>query len=614
MLRTRLYLGLLPLLVLFMAVGMAAMWICRELAQSVETRLVQTYRLMIGTYEMRDSAGRMTEALHQAQNGRVFEAKAGFAEFRSRFQRELMDQSFASAGSPRGAALAAVADSFDRLSAFGSETFDQGRGASLATYQQTEAAFFQTLKSLEELTARDYENIKNEQRRVTRIVHSSINVLAAALVGGILLSLFLSYRLARSLLQPIQMLTASAAALGEGQLDRDVPVSSRDEIGELARAFNTMAAKLRAYREATAAKVVQAQRTMEATLASTPDPLFIVDREGSVVVRNPAGEVLAERARFSSGFPPELAERLNEVLTSGNHFLPTAYDQVITFEVERTERHFLPRILAIGDQLTGFGGAAMILQDVTKFRLLDDAKSNLVGTVSHELKTPLTSLRMAIYLLLEKNIGGLTRSQQDLLETARDDADRLIRILNDILDLARLESGVASLNLRPVGVQGLLDDMVREIRPIVEAADQQVAVEIADGVETVCVDPDRIRHVFINLLANASKYSPSESTITLYARPDTGGYTRFGVRDRGPGIPEESVPYIFEKFYRVPGQKKKGAGLGLTIAREIVVGHGGTIACTSRVGEGSDFYFLIPGAEPGRTAEEEPALSTSLNE
>jgi signal transduction histidine kinase len=377
-----------------------------------------------------------------------------------------------------------------------------------------------------------------------------------------------------------------------------VPVTSRDEIGELARAFNTMAAKLRAYRDATTAKVVKAQRTMEATLASTPDPLFVVDRAGAVVVRNPAAELLEKQSEFGASFPEPISTRLKQVLTSGQHYIPTGYDQVIPVTAGREERYYLPRILAIGDELTGFGGAAMILQDVTKFRLLDDAKSNLVGTVSHELKTPLTSLRMAIYLLLEQNLGSVTRAQRELLETARDDSDRLLRILNDLLDLARLESGVASLNRREVLIPALLDDMVREIKPIVEDADQVVSIKVASQLTPIHVDPERIRHVFINLLANASKYSPSDSVITLYAESNEVGWIRFGVRDQGPGIPEESVPYIFEKFYRVPGQTKKGAGLGLTIAREIVVAHGGTIACTSRLGQGSDFYFLIPSERP----------------
>jgi signal transduction histidine kinase len=594
MLRTRLYIGLLPLLLLFMAAGMAAMMICRELAQSVEKRLVASYTLMLSGYTMRDAAGMITTAIHDAQNGRVMEAQSQFSEYKSRFQRNLMDQSFASAGTPRASAVARVADSFDRLVAFGTAVFENNAGSSMASYQQTEAAFFQTLKALEDLTQHDYEDLQAEQRRVSRIVRRSINILAAALVLGILLSLFLSYRLARSLLRPIQLLTVSATALGEGQLEKDVPVTSEDELGELARSFNIMAAKLRAYREASTAKVVKAQRTMEATLASTPDPLFVVDRDGQIVVRNPAAELLASRSEFGGGFPEPIAERLRQVLSSGTHFIPSGYDQVVTVEVDRTERHYLPRILAIGDELIGFGGAAMILQDVTKFRLLDDAKSNLVGTVSHELKTPLTSLRMAIYLLLEQNLGRLSRPQQELLETARDDADRLIRILNDILDLARLESGVASLNKRDVEVAPLLEDMVREIKPIIEAADQKVVISVEPGISTIHIDPERLRHVFINLLTNASKYSPAEATITLHASWEKAGGIRFGVRDQGTGIPEESVPYIFERFYRVPGQTKKGAGLGLAIAREIVVAHGGTIGCVSKEGKGSDFYFIIP--------------------
>jgi signal transduction histidine kinase len=326
---------------------------------------------------------------------------------------------------------------------------------------------------------------------------------------------------------------------------------------------------------------------MEATLSSTPDPLFVVDTKGATEVKNPAAQALASAPEFAEGFPSGLSQPLEEVLKSGQHYLPEDYDKAIAVHVGRDERHYLPRILAIGDTLTGFGGAAVILQDVTKFRLLDDAKSNLVGTVSHELKTPLTSL-------LEKNFGALSASQRDLLETARDDADRLLRILNDLLDLSRLEGGVSSLNRREVSIASLLEDMAREMKGITEAADQKIEVHTAPDLGVISVDPERLRHVFINLLANASKYSPTDSKITLSAQTADAGFVRFSVRDEGPGIPEESVGRIFEKFYRVPGQTRKGAGLGLTIAREITVAHGGTIGCVSKVGEGSEFYFLLP--------------------
>jgi signal transduction histidine kinase len=257
----------------------------------------------------------------------------------------------------------------------------------------------------------------------------------------------------------------------------------------------------------------------------------------------------------------------------------------------------MPRILAVGDKLTEFKGAAVILQDVTKFRLLDDAKTNLVGTVSHELKTPLTSLRMALYLLLEQNLSALSHQQRELLEDARNDADRLLRILDTLLDLARLESGASSLERTTLGVSALMRHVAGEAHPVIDSAGQRLAVVIAPELSgaSLNVDESRVRHVFMNLLTNASKFTPHGGFITLSAAPEGTGFIRFSVRDQGRGIPPESVGRVFDRFYRAPNQEKRpGAGLGLAIAREIVVAHGGSIACTSAEGEGTEFYFVLP--------------------
>jgi signal transduction histidine kinase len=233
---------------------------------------------------------------------------------------------------------------------------------------------------------------------------------------------------------------------------------------------------------------------------------------------------------------------------------------------------------------------------VTKFRLLDDAKTNLVGTVSHELKSPLTSLRMAAYLLLEQKLAGLTATQRELLETVRDEADRLLRILDNLLDLARLESGTSSLERAPVKIAALVEDIADEARGFIEPAgltlDVVLEPELAKA--EINVDRSRVRHVFINLLTNAAKYSPPGGTIRLTAASAPLDFIRFAVSDDGPGIPAESLPRVFDRFYRAPGQTKAGAGLGLAIAREIVVAHGGSIACSSEAGRGTTFYFLLP--------------------
>lgn len=595
MLRTRLYLGLLPLLLLIVATGVYAINVCRNLAGSLSRDLVNNYRAIVACHQMRTAATLMTSALALPRYGpnerRVFE------EQRAAFERDLRAQINASAGSPRAHAVETVGAGFENLVAEGQRQLDAGGSLELDDTLKRNAALFAVYAAIENLTQRDFDAAQETAGRVEQLAASTERVMLITIASGFLLSLILAWRLASSLLKPIQVFTASAVALGEGDLDREVPEFSRDELGQLARAFNTMAAKLRSYRDATLARVLRAQRTMEATLTSAPDPVFVIGRDGAHEVRNPAAEQLAQAPEFARGFPPPIAEPLQRVLATGEHHVPTDYRQTVTLRIGREDRHFLPRILAIGDKLTEFSGAAIILQDVTKFRLMDDAKTNLVGTVSHELKTPLTSLRMALYLLLEQNLSALSPQQRELLEDARDDADRLLRILDTLLDLTRLESGASTLERAQVGVAALLRQIAGEAHPFVDAAGQRLAVVIAPELTgvTVNVDEARIRHVFMNLLTNASKYTPRGGFITLSATPENGGFVRFGVRDQGPGIPAESIGRVFDRFYRAPHQEKRtGAGLGLAIAREIVVAHGGSIACANAAGQGAEFYFVLP--------------------
>jgi signal transduction histidine kinase len=215
--------------------------------------------------------------------------------------------------------------------------------------------------------------------------------------------------------------------------------------------------------------------------------------------------------------------------------------------------------------------------------------------VSHELKTPLTSLRMAVYLLLEQKLDAYTSTQRELLESARDDADRLLRMLDNLLDLARLEAGVSTLNRREVDVGELVDQVARESRGFVEQRGQAMEVLVAPELKgiRIMVDPERLHHVFMNLLTNAAKYSPAQGVITLAAQAEVG-FVRISVSDQGSGIPAESVARVFDRFYRAPNQEKSGAGLGLAIAREIIVAHGGSIACTRAAGKGAEFYLLLP--------------------
>lgn len=606
MLRTRLFFGLLPLVLVALGMGADAIVVCRRLAGTFQRDLVAGYRDSLAGEQMRAAAIAMSNALLEAGRGDTLAAQRRFQQEREAFAKALMSESAGAAGGPREPLVAGIDSAFQDLAGLGSASFTEGADRSLAEMRRDEDAYYRVTDAIQALERSDYEAAQATEARAGRLARRTVEVVGAAMGISLVLCLILAASLAASLLRPIRSLTAAAVALGEGDWDRTAPEFSRDELGRLARAFNAMAAKLRAYRHASDAKIQRAQRTMEATLSSTPDPVLVVSREGSVEVRNPAAEALSRSPDMTRGVPLGLSEPLSRVLASGEHYLPTDYGRALVLRIGREDRHYLPRILAISDSLGEFQGAAVILQDITKFRLLDDAKTNLVGTVSHELKTPLTSLRLALYLLLEQRVGPLSPAQAELVETARDEADRLLRIIDDLLDLARLESGAAALSRREVPVSDLLAEMAREAEPLLAAAGQQLLVRGPEGAGTAFVDADRIRHVFLNLLTNAAKYARPGATVTLYAEPAPLGCVRFGVRDQGPGIPPEAVPRIFERFYRVAGSPRKGAGLGLAIAREIVAAHGGTMACASREGEGSDFYFTVPGNSSAPAATMKP--------
>ncbi|HXD00678.1 MAG TPA: ATP-binding protein, partial [Verrucomicrobiae bacterium] len=230
-----------------------------------------------------------------------------------------------------------------------------------------------------------------------------------------------------------------------------------------------------------------------------------------------------------------------------------------------------------------------------------DAKTNLVATVSHEIKTPLTSVRMALHLLLEKTLGTLTPRQNDLLITARDDSERLLRILNDLLDLTRLEEGNSDLYKEKTPPSELVQTAADILRETIANKKLRLTLEIEPDLPPVLVDRQRINHVFTNLIGNAIKYSPPGGEIIMKAARTGEREVEFSVLDEGPGVAEDYQDRIFDRFYRVPNQPKKGAGLGLSIAREIVLAHGGRIGIRNGLKGGSDFYFVL-GAEDGEMA------------
>jgi len=262
--------------------------------------------------------------------------------------------------------------------------------------------------------------------------------------------------------------------------------------------------------------------------------------------------------------------------------------------VEGEERYYRPKVVPVLDSDGNVTGAVLILTDVTRQREQDELKRSVIATVSHQLKTPLTSIRMAVHLLLEEKIGALTERQADLLIAAREDAERLCGILENLLDISRLESAAASGESYPaVPSSELVMDSVDPFRRAAQDKGVSLTVDLPGDLPNVLADTMEIRHVFANLLANALKYTAPGGRITVSAQADDR-FVRFSVADTGVGIPAEHLTRIFEQFFRVPGQDRgSGAGLGLSIAKRIVEAHGGKVDVESTEAEGSVFSFSL---------------------
>ena len=450
---------------------------------------------------------------------------------------------------------------------------------------------------LEQISDITDQNVLATTQKIQAMTDHIKRVMFVVMSVVVVLSMLASWQFGRSVLRPIQMLTKATSEVGQGNMDQPVPIVSHDELGELAVAFNRMALQLKTYRQSTAEKIMRLHRTMASAIASFPDPIFVLDRAGHAEMKNPAAETLDERLALKGVLPGPLLKMAGEVLKSGEDFLPRDFSEALTLRVSGEERAFLPRILTMRGLAQDIVGVAVVLHDVTRFRLLDDVKTNLVATVSHELKTPLTSVRMALHLLLENNTGPLTRKQAGLIETARKDAERLLRILNDLLDLTRLEAGHSGLNRERVHPAELVQQICQEARPAVVGQGLTLTNSIVPALPYVSVDRQRIGHVFHNFITNAIRHSPFGGKIEVRAILNDDGEVQFSVVDQGPGVPMEFDQRIFDRFFRVPGQVRAGAGLGLSIAREIVVAHGGRIGVHSGPGRGSEFYFALSPAE-----------------
>ena len=342
-------------------------------------------------------------------------------------------------------------------------------------------------------------------------------------------------------------------------------------------------------------------------LDSLASGILVIDRESRVLFLNRAlADLLGlNRNDWAGRRAAELATLIEPRLSSPRDFR-TSVDASLDPEGIRSQE----QELSVGDEVVHlredsgplrdeFGevvGRLLAYHDISREKAIDRMKTDFIAVASHELRTPMTSIKGSIDLILSGFAGEISADSQELLEIAQKSCDRLVRLINDILDLAKIEAG--QMKLKPVRMD-LTDAVERSIRSVKSLADQseiRLKLERAENLPAVEADRDRIEQVVTNLLSNAIKYSPANAEVRVELRAENG-WVQCSVIDQGCGIPEEDLVRVFGKFEQVGDARRKGGtGLGLAITQALVNEHKGRIWVESRLNQGSKFVFRLPAA------------------
>ena len=602
-LRTKLLVGYVGFV---LALGVLGTWSARTLSQmsAVSSRIIaENYDSVVAAQDMKESLERQDSAALFDLLGQRDRARRQIAEHRPRFDAALAKASanITEVGEPQAIeAIRRDRDEYYRRF----DTFLTAAGDRTPFYfRSLEPQFNQVRSDADRLLRLNQEAMRRKADAASAIARRWFFVtlaLAIVLMGaGVAIELSLS----RAIIGPVAQLTAATTRMAAGELDTTVPIHSADEIGTLAAGFNQMAERIRELRRSDLGKLLVAQQMTEAAIDSLYDPVIVADADGRITRINPAAERLFGARADTLGKPidvvardPRIAQSVIDVLRAQVPAVSEDAAAVLPWAVDGARRAFRIRSTPMKDTEGRLVGVVTLLEDITHLSEVNRLKSEFITAASHELRTPLTSVQMGIHLLLEGTAGTLDARQQEILEVCREDTARLDRLMRELLDLSKIESGAVKPVLAPIRPSTLIAGAIEPLRLQVESRGIRLAVDTAPDLPAVSVDRGQIERVITNLVTNATRAMPAGGAITV-AAAQRGEEIAMSVADTGTGIPRESLSRIFEPFVQVPHATGGGAGLGLTISRRIVEAHGGQLTVQSSPGKGSIFTFTVRRAE-----------------
>ncbi|MBM7555755.1 ATP-binding protein [Halanaerobacter jeridensis] len=606
-LKTKILLGYLLVVIILVGVASWSIYNFMTLNDAINDIMVENYRSVIAAEGMMEALERQDSAELIFVFGQKEKALDIFQRNQMRFMKHLSraEDNITIEGEKE------ILDDINKKYQNYLEKFYELR----SKYEQAEINELQS-HYLEEIMPQ-FEAVKQETRNLLQVnqghmktaqekansnssqaIYSTVAFSAAAIILAILLGVYIS----NLILKPIKELTKTVKDIAGGDLEHVIQVESEDEIGELAHEFNKMTERVKEFEEMNVSKIIKEKNKSEGIVKSISNPLVVTDEDNQIQLMNPKAEEvfsLEEKEVTGDHFLEVIDDdRIFDLITAA---LETGEEQggteqeAFKFRDEEEDKEFYFRInvIPVTDKEDNINLVVTLLEDITHLKEVDQMKSEFVSMVSHEFRTPLTSMNMSINMLLEENTGSINEDQEELLTVAKEDCENLNELVDDLLDLSKIESGEIDLDFSNVAVDEIFE---ASVKPFTEQAEEQGVELTKEEVEDLEVHADfnKITWVITNLIGNALRYTEAGDSIKLSA-DKKGHKVHISVADTGAGIPKEYQHKIFDKFVRVGDDQDSntGTGLGLAIAQEMIEAHGGRIWVESKVGEGSKFTFTL---------------------
>ena len=403
---------------------------------------------------------------------------------------------------------------------------------------------------------------------------------------------------------PIRDLTEGIKEIASKNYDKRLHFTSKDEFGELAIAFNSMAEKLDSYEHSNLAKILFEKKRIETIINSMNDGVLGLDENQIILFINPVALLFfgLKETDLVGKYAPDIALK-NDLL---RNLLTRTEQKEIKIYANEKESFFHKEVVEIivpdndGSVERAFitssktVGKVIILKNITSFHELDEAKTNFMATISHELKTPISSIKMSLKLLKDIRIGTVNTEQSDLIKNIDEDTSRLLKLTTEMLDLTQIETGNIQLNIQQTDAKAIVDYAVEATKFAATQKQIDWKIEIDEALSFVQADIEKTAWVLINFISNAIRYSPDKGKIEI-AVVQKENFIAFTVKDAGKGIDEKYQKRIFDRYFQVPTEtaQKGGTGLGLAISKEFIEVQGGKIGVKSELGLGSRFYFKL---------------------